>query len=60
MSHKSKGRKNLRNREAYPAPIEPRDDLRLPSREEVEYADGHLMTALPERLWVGSGDSAHE
>ena len=58
MSHKSKGRKNLRNREAYPLMDEP-VDVRL---DAVEYADAHLMPAVEAdaRLWVGSGDSAHE
>ena len=58
MSHKSKGRKNLRNREAYPPMDEPVDV----SMDAVEYADAYLMPAVEAdaRLWVGSADSAHE
>ena len=59
MSHKSKGRKNLRNREAYPVPMDEPVDVSL---DAVEHADAYLMPAVEAdaRLWVGSGDSAHE
>lgn len=57
MSHKSKGRKNLRNQETYPVPM---DEPREVSLEAVEYADTYFLTPAQERLWIGSGDSAHE
>lgn len=63
MSHKSKGRKNLRNVSAYPmregyqavedalqSLAEQAQDLRLYDAPEDK----------PARLWIGSGDSAHE
>ena len=57
MSHKSKGRKNLRNQETYPVPT---DVPVLVTAEEIEFADTYFLTPAQERLWIGSGDSAHE
>ena len=56
MSHKSKGRKNLRNRETYPTLIDEPVDV---STDALDWAIACLMVPQePDaRLWVGSGDS---
>ena len=56
MSHKSKGRKNLRNRETYPVLTDEPVDV---STDALDWAIA--MSSAPQepdaRLWVGSGDT---
>ena len=54
MSHKSKGRKNLRNREAYPLPT---DVPVVVTAEEIEFADTFWMK---ETQWLDLRERAHE
>ena len=54
MSHKSKGRKNLRNQETYPLPT---DVPVVVTAEEIEFADTFWMQ---EKQWLGLRERAHE